>query len=50
MTGLKHRGLIVLIGTRRVRIVNRDALGEADGNADVPVHLPFHKARPCHAS
>jgi CRP-like cAMP-binding protein len=50
MTGLKHRGLIVLVGTRRVRIVDRDALEEADGNAEIPVPLPIHKARPCYVS
>jgi CRP-like cAMP-binding protein len=50
MTGLKHRGLIVLVGTRRVRIVDRDALEEADGNTDIPFLPHAHKARPCHAS
>jgi len=34
MTDLKRRGAITLAGTRRVRIVDRDALDEGDGDQD----------------
>jgi CRP/FNR family nitrogen fixation transcriptional regulator len=33
LTDLKHRGAIVFSGTRRVRIVDRDALEDGDGEA-----------------
>jgi CRP-like cAMP-binding protein len=45
ITDLKHRGLIALAGTRRVRIVNRDALEEVDGNVEIQVMQRPHKAQ-----
>jgi CRP/FNR family nitrogen fixation transcriptional regulator len=39
LTELKHRGVIKLLGTRIVRIVDRDALEDADESAHAPQEL-----------